>query len=149
MNKKLFIKFVKFGIVGGSGIIVNSGVLWFGHEQLGLPVAVASVFAVGLAIFNNFNWNNIWTWSENKENRKHNYFQRLWRYYLSAALGAAINYTILLVLFEVFDIYYLIANLIGIMGGMVSNFVLGELWVFKSSSDHDEKKHEADEQPHA
>ncbi len=132
MNKKLFIKFIKFGIVGGTGILVNTGVLWFGHDYLTMPVAIASVFAVVLSIFNNFYWNNVWTWSENREIRKHNYIHRLLRYYISSALGAAINYAVLLILFEVFDIYYLIANLSGIHGGMFSNFLPGELWVFKS-----------------
>lgn len=134
MNKETVEKFIKFGIVGSTGVLVNSGILWFGHDILGFPVAVASIFAVLIAIYYNFSLNNIWTWRKNVNIRQHSYMQRVWRYYLSAALGAVINYVVLIILFEVFDIFYLLSNLIGIFFGMFSNFLLGDRWVFKSNS---------------
>lgn len=132
LNKRFIIRFIKFGIVGTSGIAVNTGVLWLLKGQLGVPLAIAPIFAIGTAVFSNFILNNYWTWNENKAIRKHTFFHRLWRYYLSASLGAAINYIALLSLTNIFEIHYLIANLAGIVLGMVSNFLLGEFWVFKS-----------------
>jgi dolichol-phosphate mannosyltransferase len=131
-NKEYVKRFIKFGIVGASGIVVNSGILWFGHDVLELPLAVASVFAVIVAIYNNFTFNDIWTWRNKYHKRKHNYLHRLWRYYLSASFSAAINYIVLLSLTEFFNVYYLLANLAGIFVGMIFNFLLGEHWVFKS-----------------
>ncbi len=132
IDKNFIIRFIKFGVVGTSGIAVNSGMLWLLKEQVGLSLAVAPIFAIGTAVFTNFLLNNYWTWNEKKENRKFSFFNRLWRYYLSASLGALINYTTLLLLTEYLDIHYLVANLIGIFLGMLSNFMLGEFWVFKS-----------------
>ena len=131
IDKNFIIRFIKFGIVGTSGIAVNTGVLWLLKGLLGVPLSVAPVFAIGTAVFSNFILNNYWTWNESKQTRKHSFFHRLWRYYLAASLGALINYVTLLSLTNYFDIYYLIANLAGIFLGMVSNFMLGEFWVFK------------------
>lgn len=135
IDKEYLKRLVKFGIVGSSGVIVNSGILWLGHDMLELHLAVASVFAVLIAIFSNFTLNDLWTWRKSKLSRKHNYFHRLWRYYLSASLSAAINYVLLLSLTHFFDIYYLLANLAGIAAGMIFNFLLGEYWVFRSNPD--------------
>jgi dolichol-phosphate mannosyltransferase len=132
IDKNFIIRFIKFGIVGTSGIAVNTSVLWVLKGLLGVPLAIAPIFAIGTAVFSNFILNNYWTWNENKNVRKHNFFHRLWRYYLSASLGALINYVALLALTNYLDIHYLIANLAGIFLGMVSNFLLGEFWVFKS-----------------
>lgn len=134
ISKTVIIRFIKFGIVGTSGIIVNTAVLWFLKEQLGIPLEIAPIFAIGTAVFSNFMLNNYWTWNENIKIRKHSFFHRLWRYYLSASLGALINYIVLLSLSNLLGIHYLIANLAGIFLGMVSNFLLGEFWVFKSES---------------
>ncbi|HHJ52888.1 MAG TPA: GtrA family protein [Caldithrix abyssi] len=135
IEKKRIVRFIKFGVIGATGIVVNTSVLWILHEWLGLAVFLASPLAIGLAIFNNFTWNDRFTWKENRDRRKYTYWHRLWKYYLSASLGGAINYVSLLVLTEFFSFNYLIANLSGILLGMVSNFSLSEWWVFRSRTD--------------
>lgn len=129
-NKDLYFRFVKFGIVGGSGVVVNSAILWFCHDIIGLIIPIASVFSVGISILTNFLLNDFWTWNSASAKR-HSFKTRLLRYYISASLGAAINYFVLIFLTEIFGMYYLIANLIGILFGTVSNFLLSEMWVFK------------------
>lgn len=138
ISKETIIRFIKFGVVGTSGIFINSFVLWLCFDWIGIPLAIASPLAVATAIFNNFMLNNFWTWKKTGQ-KKHSFFHRLWRYYLSASLGASINYVTLLLLTEIFGLYYLIANLVGILLGMVSNFLLGELWVFKAVSEEEEE----------
>ena len=130
-GKKFVIRLVKFAIVGGSGIVVNTLMLWLCHDIIGLPVYLASPIAIFTAIFNNFHWNNYWTWNSRKDSYQHSYLHRLWRYYISAAFGASINYVILLLLVKFLSIHYLIANLVGIFLGMLSNFLLSEFWVFR------------------
>lgn len=133
---------VKFGIVGSSGIIVNSAVLWLFHDIFGLLLYFASPVAIAAAIFNNFNLNDFWTFAEHRSERRHNYFHRLWRYYFSASLGAGINYAVLLALTKVGEMYFLYANLLGIMAGMTTNFILSEFWVFRRK---DKKSDSAEE----
>lgn len=132
ITNSLHIRFIKFGIIGLSGIVVNTAVLWLLHTYAGIDIFLASPLAIAVAIFNNFSWNDRFTWKENRENRHNRYIQRLWKYYFSAALGAFLNYLMLIVLTLQFDLFYLLSNLAGILTGMVSNFLLSEFWVFKS-----------------
>lgn len=131
-NNPRLLRFIKFGVIGASGIVVNSAVLWLLHEYAGLGIEAASPAAIAVAIFYNFVWNDRFTWRNNLENRRHNFIQRLWKYYLSSALGALINYAVLLLLTHVFGWHYLLSNLTGILAGTASNFLLSEFWVFQS-----------------
>lgn len=125
-------RFIKFGIVGVSGLGVNMLGLWLAYDVLGLTLYLASPLSIVVAIFSNFVLNDMWTWRENRDSRHYAYRHRVARYYLSASLGALINYVILLLLTKTFGMNYLLSNLIGIFAGMFSNFILSEWWVFKS-----------------
>jgi len=132
-NKDLYLRFIKFGIVGGSGVFVNSAILWFCHDILEMIIPVASIFSVGISILTNFLLNDLWTWSESAA-KKHSFRTRLLRYYISASVGAAINYFVLIFLTTVFGVFYLLSNLVGILFGTISNFLFSELWVFRKKS---------------
>lgn len=54
-------KLAKFLLVGGSGVIVNSVVLFALYNLVGLHLAAASVLTVETAVVNNYLWNNWWT----------------------------------------------------------------------------------------
>ncbi len=131
-NKARFGRLIKFGIIGSSGVIVNNFFLWLFFKKMALPLAIASPFAIAIAIFNNFSWNDRFTWNENRELRHYTYLHRLIRYYASAALGGGINYVTLLILTHLLNWPYLLGNLAGIGLGMISNFLLSEFWVFKN-----------------
>jgi len=67
-------RFIKFGTVGGSGVLINLGVLYLGQEVLFTAIESPSMrlnVSLGLAILcatvNNFTWNRLWTW----EDRRH------------------------------------------------------------------------------
>lgn len=56
-------RFIKFGLVGGTGFVVN----YVGLELLkraGLSTYFATLFATELAIISNFIFNNIWTFKD-------------------------------------------------------------------------------------
>lgn len=54
-------RFVKFGIVGASGVPVTLGVNYLLHAVFGLPLWLSTALAVETAIFTNFLGNNVWT----------------------------------------------------------------------------------------
>lgn len=58
-------QFIKFGIVGFIGYLVNAGGLAL-FAVLRLPEAVVWGLATELAIISNFTWNNLWTFSKHK-----------------------------------------------------------------------------------
>ena len=64
-------RYIKFGIVGASGTVVNLAVLHFGHEYLFNHIEAgynkpyfSLALAIALATLNNFTWNRLWTWSD-------------------------------------------------------------------------------------
>ena len=58
-------KIIKFGIVGGTGFVVNFVFLRV-FRSLGLSELFVWVFATELAIINNYIFNNIWTFKDNE-----------------------------------------------------------------------------------
>lgn len=59
-------RFIKFGIVGFVGFLVNAAGLRFFNEVLSIPPGRAAALAAELAIISNFTWNNLWTFKEKK-----------------------------------------------------------------------------------
>ena len=59
--KELFIKFIKFGIVGFSGMIVDYGFLFLFKEVVGVPALIANAISFTLAASWNYMLNRIWT----------------------------------------------------------------------------------------
>ncbi len=130
-NKERLNRLFKFGLIGFSGLVVNNVCLWLSYGQWHLPLELASPLAIAIAIFNNFTWNDLFTWGKDRAQRHYTYGHRLIRYYTSAALGGLINYVVLLFLTRVLEWPYILSNLTGIGLGMISNFLLSEFWVFK------------------
>ena len=52
---------ISFGVVGLSGTVVNASLVYLLHGLLHWPLPVAVVVASEVAIFNNFLWNDRWT----------------------------------------------------------------------------------------
>ncbi len=59
-------KFIKFCLVGGSGLCVDMGVLFLLADPrvLGLNIALSKICAAEVAMINNFIWNELWTFRE-------------------------------------------------------------------------------------
>ncbi|MGD9488623.1 MAG: GtrA family protein [Calditrichaceae bacterium] len=128
--RNLFLRphLLKFSIVGSSGVLVNMFVLYALTEYFKIYYMVSSIIAIELSILANFTLNEAWTWADRKKSGN---YSRIVRYHLSVGIAAVLaNGVLLVVLTEIFDIYYLISNLIGIAAGMLLNFVINDLWTF-------------------
>ncbi len=62
----MFKRYAKFCLVGGSGVIVDMAVIWLlaSPSVLGWNLTVSKVVAAEAALFNNFAWNEVWTFRE-------------------------------------------------------------------------------------
>lgn len=125
-NKRL----IKFGLVGFSGVIVNTGLLYFFTKKFGLNYKISSIIAIETSIISNFLLNDLWTW---RDRNKVHLYNRIVRYHISSSITSLIfNWGLLILLTDYFKLFYIISNLIGIGFGMVSNFILNNFWTFKS-----------------
>lgn len=57
-------RFIRFGLVGFSGVFVDMAILYLLHSAVGLPLTRSKILAAEAAIANNFIWNDAWTFSD-------------------------------------------------------------------------------------
>lgn len=142
-------RYIKFGIVGASGTVVNLVVLHFGHEyvfnnlEAGYNKPYFSlVLAIGLATLNNFTWNRLWTWSDRVKTLEAGEVQpvslrllgmEFGQYVTASAFGSGMQYVLTLLLSGSMD--YRLANIIAIVAASVSNFLANDRWTFKRHRD--------------
>jgi dolichol-phosphate mannosyltransferase len=122
-------KFVKFLIVGGSGVIINEGLLAILTEIYSVQVSIAGVIAIEFSIVTNFLLNNFWTW---RDKRHKPFIMRLVQYHYVALIAGSVNYLVLIGLSNM-GLHHLIANLVGIAFGTIINFLLNNYWTFGKS----------------
>ena len=87
IKELVFGKFGKFLVVGGIGFIINAVVLKVLVESLKWHPASANLVGAALAIFSNFNFNNIWTFEASKSTNLVSYIIKLLGFYISSAVG--------------------------------------------------------------
>ena len=142
-------RFIKFGIVGASGVVVNLSVLHLGHEYLFNHLEAAYnkpyfslALAISLATLNNFTWNRLWTWADRvrtlEAGERHPIRPRLLamefgQYVTASAFGSGLQYVLTLLLSSSMD--YRLANIIAIAAASVSNFLANDRWTFKRNHD--------------
>jgi dolichol-phosphate mannosyltransferase len=135
------IRYVKFGVVGASGTVVNMTVLYLCHNylfdgleaDLGKPYLSLAV-AIAVATLNNFSWNRLWTWADRRadassEQAPPGFLSQLFKYAIASWFGIGVQYV--LTLWWSHFMHYLLANVLAIVVASVSNFLANDRWTFK------------------
>jgi len=131
LKENYFRLFLRFGLVGLSGVFVNMGFLWFLTEIVGLYYLASSIVAVEASIISNFILNNAWTFRD--RSRGIIRLSALFRYNLVCVGAIAGSTTILYLLTTYAGFYYLLANLLAITVTSLWNFVMNMSWTWKLS----------------
>lgn len=79
--------FGKFLVVGGLGFVINFVVLWIFHNVYRLDPFFANLIGAGAAIFSNYNFNNLWTFKEQKIHGFGTYLWKMVQFYATSAFG--------------------------------------------------------------
>jgi dolichol-phosphate mannosyltransferase len=119
-------RFVRFGLVGLSGVFVDTALLYLLHDPtaLALPLTRSKIISGEIAIINNFLWNDSWTFADvatqQREWRQRS--KRFVKFNLICLAGLVLNVLVLNVVynFVIHDAY--IANLVAIAVATVWNF---------------------------
>jgi dolichol-phosphate mannosyltransferase len=88
------LRFVKYGFVGLSGVVVNLGTLALSKNLLGLSVSAATGVGIELSLVSNFVLNNLWTFSDAKLSGIKSILSGLLRFHLICLTGALINFAV-------------------------------------------------------
>jgi dolichol-phosphate mannosyltransferase len=126
------IRFIKFCLVGLSGVAVNEGLLWMLTEGFGLFYVFSAAIAIEISILTNFFLNDIWTFRDRRSPGIKSILGRGFKFNLVSIAGLGINMTLLWTFTEVVGISYLISNLIGIAGATLWNFIINTLWTWRT-----------------
>lgn len=139
MDKKTVVRFVKFGIVGGSGVFVNQAVFML-LAPLPIPLFIRSAAAVICAIFTNFILNYHWTWADRKSSAGE-MAKSLLKFFLSS-LTTALLFNTLPLMFMVKILHWNdnLSNIIGIALASGINFLISHFWTFKSTQNRTESR---------
>ena len=119
---------LKFGVVGGSGYLINLAVFAVLSGSLGVHHAVAAVGAFCVAVTNNFLWNRYWTFGPG-EGPAH--FQAA-RFFAVSVASLGLNLIVLEALIASGSVGELTAQAVAVAVAMPFNFLGNKLWTFAS-----------------
>ena len=129
-------RFIKFGMVGASGTVINVAMLYAAQEFLLRGIAdfhtrlnFSIAMAITLATISNFYWNRRLTWRDRRHEVHHSALFLFSRYVMAA--GLAIVVQSLLTKWLALYMHYLIANLVAIALASLFSFVANDRMTFR------------------
>ena len=129
-------RFIKFGMVGGSGTVINIAVLYLAQEHL-LQVIIdfhqrlnySIALAITIATISNFYWNRRLTWRDRTRSAPQPALRLFAKYVMAAALSIILQS--LLTKWLALHLHYLVANVIAIVLASVVNFIANDKLTFR------------------
>ena len=121
-----WVQLLKFGLVGGSGYLINLGIFAVLAGSFGVHHAIAAVGAFCVAVTNNFLWNRYWTFGPG-DGPAH--FQAA-RFFAVSLASLGLNLAVLELLVSNHVVGDLTAQAIAVAVAMPFNFLGNKLWTF-------------------
>ena len=129
VRRKILSKtFLKFNIVGASGIVVNMVAFWLLTNLLEIHHLIAGALATEVAILNNFTLNHLWTFRERRKRMP--VLVRLAAFHGSRLLGLLITVGTLYLLADLMGVQTLLAYLFAVGFGVLANFYTSDVFVW-------------------
>lgn len=124
-------RMVRFGVVGGLGVVVNMSILYVLAAWVGMRPLAAAVVATEASIATNFVLNDVWTFRDARHNAR--WHKRFGRYNLFAGGGLVLSITTLAAVTYTLKLHYLVGNLIAISVATVWNYLANARWTWAVS----------------
>ena len=119
---------IKYYSVGGSGVLVNLGILYALTDFMGLWYIASQVIAISISISSNFLFNRFWTFSGSIEEQRNSVMYV--KFLIVSLIGMGIQLGITSVLVEGAALYYMYAAGVGIAIAGAINYVVNRRWTF-------------------
>jgi len=117
-------RFIKFCMVGVSGVLVNEGIYWLLTRFGDLKDIISVSISIEISILSNFLLNDLWTFRDRRESGSIPF--RALKFNLICGAGALINFGMFYLLTRAFDLFDMLALLIAIFIAMSFNFVFNK-----------------------
>ncbi|MEQ9359424.1 glycosyltransferase [Coleofasciculus chthonoplastes] len=117
-------RFIRFGLVGFSGVFVDMAIFYLLRDKLGLGLTLSAALSAEVAMFNNFLWNDVWTFGDISQHQPgwRQWFERFVKFNGICLAGLILNVLLVNLLFNVFGINEYVSKLIAIAAVTVWNF---------------------------
>ena len=126
-RRKIFsTTFLKFGIVGASGVVVNYGIAYLGYI-IGLSDIISLAIGVEAAILNNFTWNDLWTF---RHRRALKLPLRILYFHASRLLGFLATMASHYLFAHIIGVPITISYILAIGVGTLANYFTSDLFVW-------------------
>lgn len=122
----LFVKFVKFGVVGVSGVFVDFGITWLLRDKLKINQYFANSTGFMCAVVSNYVLNRLWTFHSTDPSIA----IQFGKFLLVALIGLGLNNGIIYLLNEGRQVKFYTAKLIATGIVMIWNFGANYLFTF-------------------
>jgi len=116
-------QFIKFGIVGTSGVFVDMAVMYLCVDSFGMDPRAAVIPAFAVAATTNYLLNRIWTFKDSGSGMAFSYVVFIVVCALGAGFRILVMHLLLYITFFATGNGYLVANLIGIVLATIFNFL--------------------------
>ena len=125
-SKTFLLKFLKFGLVGFSGVFVDFGITYLTKEKLHVPKYLANAIGFTTAATTNYFLNRIWTFESTNPEIGWEYTQFL----TISLIGLGINTLILWLLVSRFKMNFYVAKIFAIAVVTIWNFLANNYITF-------------------
>lgn len=124
----LLTKFVKFTGVGAIGTLVHYGILILLVQSISLDAVLASTAGFLAGAFTNYLLNYHYTFSSNKLHR-----ETITKFFAVSLAGMLLNAMIMSVCTDMFDLHYLLAQILATGLVLIWNFSANHAWTFREN----------------
>lgn len=126
LNQSYFFKFIKFGLVGFSGLFIDFGITYLTKEKFRVPKYIANAIGFTTAATSNYFFNRIWTFkSKNPE-----VMVEFTEFFLISLVGLGLNTFLLWLLVSKFKMNFYLAKVFATVLVTIWNFLANAFITF-------------------
>ena len=131
IRTSIFLRWLRFNLVGGIGIAVQLGLLFLLKNAVHFNYLAATALAVEATVIHNFLWHERYTWADRVRLTWRDSLPRLLRFNLTnGAVSIAGNLGLMKLMVDMGHMNYLVANAIAIALCSLVNFIVSNEYVF-------------------
>ena len=119
-------KFLRYGIVGVFGLVVDMGIFYILHKMLGVNYIISNIVSSTMAVIHNFILNSVFTFKVKDKRLK-----RFVSFYMIALVGMALSSGLLAIMIDGFKMDSMIAKMISVFFVAIMQYFLNKKLTFR------------------
>jgi putative flippase GtrA len=125
-DKAFFFKFLKFGLVGFSGMIVDFGITWLFKEKLKVHKYISNSLGFMVATGTNYSLNRYWTFN----NQDPEYILQFGKFFVVSVVGLMLSNSLIYMLHDKLKWNFYLSKACAIVLVSLWNFFANYLYTF-------------------